>query len=110
MDQFIQQIALNYEPNQNDLEPIRVALIDDGIDGADQILYENIADGVSFCHRDEGLSNTYYVASGGHGTLMATFIRRMCPWVKLYVAKLDEGFAPDGRKQITADSAAKVCA
>jgi hypothetical protein len=40
---------------------------------------------------------------------MATFIRRMCPWVRLYVAKLDEGFAADRRKQITAESAAKVC-
>ncbi|KAH0545484.1 hypothetical protein FGG08_000485 [Glutinoglossum americanum] len=107
MDQFTVQIVQNYKPSQEP-EPIRVALIDDGIDGADQILYGNIADGVSFCQRGEGLSNTYYVASGGHGTLMATFIRRICPWIKLYVARLDEGYGPNGERQITADSAAKA--
>ncbi|KAI9779172.1 MAG: hypothetical protein M1839_007707 [Geoglossum umbratile] len=111
MDQFVQQVAVNFESSrEGPKEAIRVAVIDDGIDGADQVLHRNIACGVSFCGRSgsEDLSNTFYVASGGHGTLMATLIRRVCPAVQLYVAKLDEHVGQSGRKQITADSAAKA--
>ena len=113
MDLFVQQVVVNYQSSRVERgkgrgEEVRVALIDDGIDGADQILHKNIDCGVSFCGRRGDLSNTFYVASGGHGTLMATLIRRICPEVKLYVAKLDEYAGPSGGKQITADSAANV--
>lgn len=97
MDNF-GDFILNYprEPQ----EPIKVALIDDGVDTAFQDLGSIIADGISFCTRENGLYSSYYQSSGGHGTIIASLIRRVCPKVKLYVAKLDD--------KVTAGSAAKV--
>ena len=81
-------------------EKIKVALIDDGVDTAFQNLSNNIASGVSYCKRANGLYSSYYQSSGGHGTVMASLIRRVCPNVRIYVAKLDD--------KLTAASAAKV--
>jgi len=36
------------------------------------------------------LINAYYIPSGGHGTKIASLICRVCPHVKLYIARLDE--------------------
>src|SRR5690349_4010667 len=46
------------------IEDIRVALIDDGIDGFESMLSQNIAHGVSFCRPSdsEDLMRTYYVS------------------------------------------------
>ena len=93
------------------LEDIKVAVIDDGIDGFQDELYDNIAAGASFCRSSDSgsLIRTYYVASGGHGTKMAQLIRRVCPKVKLYVARLQEYKSPTDKKRfITARSAAEV--
>lgn len=92
------------------LEDIKVALIDDGIDGFESILSKNIAHGVSFCRPSdsEDLMRTYYVSSGGHGTMMARLIRRMCPKVKFYVARLEEYKSSSGKRFITARSARQV--
>lgn len=89
------------------IEDIRVALIDDGIDGFESKLSQNIAHGVSFCRPSdtEDLMRTYYVSSGGHGTMMARLIRRMCPRVKLYVARLEDEKSSSGKRFITARSA-----
>jgi hypothetical protein len=91
-------------------EAITVALIDDGIDIDDPILRPSIVAGRSFCSRDveQNLNEPYYVSSGGHGTAMASLICRVCPNVKLYVLKLDEYRSELGKRQITAESAAKV--
>jgi hypothetical protein len=40
---------------------------------------------------------------------MAGLICRVCPGVRLYVLKLDEYVIEAGKRQITAESAAKVC-
>jgi subtilisin family serine protease len=93
------------------LEDVRVAVIDDGIDGFENDLSGSIAHGVSFCRSSdsENLIRTYYVSSGGHGTMMARLIRRMCPRVKLYVARLEEYRSSSGGKRfITARSAKDV--
>ena len=72
--------------------PIRIAIIDDGVD-ADLISLEGkIASGKSFCYYVNSTDRTipYYVPAGNHGTCMATLICKICPHVKLYIARLDE--------------------
>ncbi len=107
----LQTMMLNLEPPLVLEEPITVALIDDGIDIKDNKLKGKIVGGRSFCHRnmEQNLNQPYYVSSGGHGTAMAGLICRVCPGVKLYVLKLDEDVMDSGQRQITAESAAKVC-
>ena len=91
-------------------EPITIALIDDGVDVSEQSLHARIIGGRSFCQRDRehNLSMPYYVSTGGHGTVMASLICRVCPSAQLYVIKLDEYMGESGKRQITAKSAEKV--
>jgi hypothetical protein len=104
---FIQNIKEDDGDDVKVQETVKVALIDDGIDT--EHFYEHIVYGVSFCSSDgSGKTKGYYVAPGGHGTLMATLITEICPMVKLYIARLDEYSAVDGGRQITARSAAQV--
>jgi hypothetical protein len=112
----LQNMVQNIEPPLVLEEPITVALIDDGIDIKDISLQSRIVGGRSFCHRsfchrsmEQNLNQPYYVSSGGHGTAMAGLICRVCPGVRLYVLKLDEYVIEAGKRQITAESAAKVC-
>ena len=107
----LQNMVKNIEPPLVLEEPITVALIDDGIDIKDISLQSKIVGGRSFCHRsmEQNLNQPYYVSSGGHGTAMAGLICRVCPGVRLYVLKLDEYVIEAGKRQITAESAAKVC-
>lgn len=92
------------------LEDIKVAIIDDGVDGFDPTVSQSIANGVSFCRGSSDLVQSYYVSSGGHGTMMARLILRMCPTAKLYVARLQEYRSTSGKRFITAESATEVCA
>ncbi|KAH8805997.1 hypothetical protein F5884DRAFT_801362 [Xylogone sp. PMI_703] len=107
---FLTNMERNVEPPLVLEEPITVALIDDGIDIDDIGLQRKIVGGRSFCHRDmeQNLSQPYYVSSGGHGTAMASLICRVCPNVRLYVLKLNEYGIEPGKRQITAESAAKA--
>lgn len=91
------------------LEDIRVAVIDDGINGFEDDLSESIAHGVSYSGTSDAdkLIRSYYLSSGGHGTMMARLIRRICPGVKLYVARLEE-YRSSNKRFITARSATKV--
>ncbi|KAK4205770.1 ankyrin repeat-containing domain protein [Triangularia verruculosa] len=69
---------------------LRIAIIDDGVDLTNSDGQRvNIADGKSFS-RDErhGLVEEYFVCPSGHGTSMASLIRRLCPFAQFYVAKL----------------------
>lgn len=108
---FLQNMERSVEPPLALEEPITVALIDDGIDINDISLQSRIVGGRSFCHRnmEQNLNQPYYVSSGGHGTAMASLICRICPSVRLYVLKLNEYVIEAGKRQITAESAAKVC-
>lgn len=94
-------------------EPIVVALIDDGID-VKELELENYGSitGRSFCPRPHysGRTVPHYFSSGGHGTVMASQIHRICPKVELYVLKLEDRIDPEsGKRQIEAKSAAQVC-
>lgn len=109
MDDFADFIQ-NVEPPIPSVEPITLALIDDGVDIGEQSLHAKIIGGRSFCQRDkyQNLSKPYYVTSGGHGTVMASLICRVCPRAQLYVIKLDEHISEGNKRQITAKSAARV--
>ncbi|KAF4426487.1 hypothetical protein CFRS1_v009816 [Colletotrichum fructicola] len=81
------------------VRPIKVALIDDGVktsyDGLDEIVHCGRGD------KRKAANNyplNYNHSQTGHGTVMAYFIRRVCPWVKLCIAKL-ECQARSGRNQ-----------
>ncbi|KAI1156417.1 hypothetical protein F4825DRAFT_475545 [Nemania diffusa] len=89
-------------------EPIKVALIDDGVN-ISELEYTPIG-GRSFCPRTEDKSRNfpYYVSSSGHGTVMASQIYRICPRAQLYVLKLEDYADENGNRQITARSAAQA--
>ncbi|KAJ3578865.1 hypothetical protein NPX13_g1700 [Xylaria arbuscula] len=88
-------------------EESKVAIIDDGVDAAHGSLSRNIADGKSISKGHGGLYSSYYKSTRGHGTIMATLIRKVCPDARLYVAKLNEKRTDNGL-EITADSAVEV--
>lgn len=109
MDEF-SDIIQNIVPPLPIQEPVTIALIDDGVDVSEQSLHAKIIGGRSFCQRDrfQNLSMPYYVSTGGHGTVMASLICRVCPNAQLYVIKLDEYIGENNKRQITAKSAEKV--
>ena len=109
MDEFADFIQ-NVESPLPLREEVTIALIDDGVDINDQSLHAKIIGGRSFCQRDEfqNLSKPYYITSGGHGTVMASLICRVCPKAQIYVIKLDERMSENNKRSITAKSAAKV--
>lgn len=91
-------------------EPIKIALIDDGVDVKD--LEFSFIGGRTFCTRDEehNLNDPYYVSSTGHGTIMAKQIHLLCPRAQFYVLRLEDHASEEGNvRQLTAKSAAQVC-
>ncbi|KAI9645784.1 hypothetical protein NHQ30_005217 [Ciborinia camelliae] len=86
-------------------EPIRVALIDYGID-ITRLMYKH-SGGKSFSTINENV-NPYYNSSGGHGPAMASQIYRICPRAQLHVLKLDDYSTKGGERQITPWSAAQA--
>ncbi|KFY88353.1 hypothetical protein V498_06812 [Pseudogymnoascus sp. VKM F-4517 (FW-2822)] len=94
-----------------EVAPIKIAIIDDGVDAQLDIFTGKIAAGRSFCPfgGSADLMNAYYVPSGYHGTMMADLICRICPSCQLYVARLDESTnRNDMSRQITVKSAAEA--
>lgn len=90
--------------------PIKIAVIDDGIDMALAGFTDKIEGGESFYNLGElsGRRGAYYVPSGPHGTLMAKAICSICPKVKLYIAQLEVLPGTHGQRSFTAESAAQV--
>ncbi|GKZ32277.1 hypothetical protein AbraIFM66950_001570 [Aspergillus brasiliensis] len=88
MDGFAARVAeLDGNPGE-----IRVALIDDGVRSNIAGLDDSIAAGKSFATTKSSAStrsSNYNTSQFGHGTVMALCIRRMCPKVRLYVARVD---------------------
>ncbi|KAL2862237.1 peptidase S8/S53 domain-containing protein [Aspergillus lucknowensis] len=96
--------------NERVKDEIKVAVIDDGINGFDKRIADRIDPGVSFCrYSDANLMNAYFVPSGGHGTTMSSLICRVFPKAKLLIARLDEYRQPEtGKRVITARSATEA--
>jgi hypothetical protein len=107
MEDFAEFLQAREEP----VEPVKIAIIDDGIDAAMENLQSRIAGGATFCPypHSSDFMNPYFVPSGKHGTLMAQMICNLCPDARLYIARLEElpTITGSGRR-ITAKSAAKV--
>ncbi|KAF4614364.1 hypothetical protein G7Y89_g15373 [Cudoniella acicularis] len=100
---FMSRIPQEHREN---IPPIRIAIIDDGLDASLEILHEQTAVGKSFCSYASSSDPTkpWYAPSGKHGTLMADLICQLCPSRRLYVARLDESSS----RQITTESAAEA--
>ncbi|KAL8875188.1 MAG: hypothetical protein Q9198_006414 [Flavoplaca austrocitrina] len=109
MDEFADFIQ-NIDPPLPLHEPVTIALIDDGVDINEQSLHAKIIGGRSFCPRDssQNLNQPYYITTGGHGTVMASLIYRVCPKAQLYVLKLEEHVSEHSTRTITAKSAAEA--
>lgn len=105
---FIQRVKLD-DSGLNQIPPVTVALIDDGYDISEPGLNSKIVGGRSFCrHNFRNNHASYFVTSGGHGTVMANQICRVCPNAELFMLRLDEYVGAQGKRQITAESAAQV--
>lgn len=111
-DAFDTETSLRRSQKAEPLEDIRVAIIDDGIDGFDPSVSKKIEKGVSFCRPlapgSADLVRSYYVSSGGHGTMMAKLVSRICPPARLYIARLQEYTASNGKRYISPESATEV--
>ncbi|KAE8342481.1 peptidase S8/S53 domain-containing protein [Aspergillus arachidicola] len=73
---------------------VKVAVIDDGVDKVLEDFGNSIIAGVSFYSHQIGDFTgvkPWYFSSNGHSTLMAKTIRRLCPNVKLCIARLEQG-------------------
>lgn len=92
------------------LDPVTVALIDDGVDTRHEALRIDKFLGKSFdtSQEDEWRINPYWVSAVGQGTLMARFIRHICPSAVIYVIKLKTFKSKDGKLRISSDSAIEV--
>ncbi|PVH73216.1 subtilisin-like protein, partial [Cadophora sp. DSE1049] len=90
MDEFADFVTLVSAAEEEE-KPVKVAIIDDGVKSAYDNLDANIAGGESWVSQpiSEDPHSPYLTSVKGHGTVMAYFIRRICPEVKLYVLKLD---------------------
>ncbi|RSL52172.1 hypothetical protein CEP54_011046 [Fusarium duplospermum] len=112
---FRQIPALRDKITDPSLEPVEVALIDDGAD----ITRPDLSDlkgkkfpGKSFCYYQDGSTwrvSPYWDSSSGHGTLMARLIRKICPSAVIHVIKLQTFDVENSNKlQINPDSAIKA--
>lgn len=89
---------------------VKVAVLDDGIDVYEGGFGDSIKDGVSFLKAgQEQETRPHCFSTSGHGTEMAKLIRRVCPPVQLYIARLHHRTSHNGRNlQPTPESAAKA--
>ncbi|KAF4466269.1 intracellular serine protease [Fusarium albosuccineum] len=97
---------INKVPHDRNLQPIKIAIIDDGIDTTDKRLHNRIFGGQYFCAGDEGPS--FCVSAGGHGTMMARLVTRVFPQAHIISLKLDEQPQSDGSSQFSVQSAVEA--
>lgn len=71
------------------LKPVLIALIDDGVDTTNRSLQGKTYHGRSFAFDDVGGRNyPYWMSDSNHGTIMARFIRKLCPTADIYIIKV----------------------
>jgi hypothetical protein len=78
--------------------PIKIAIIDNGIDKWQDTISENIKEGFSYEGRAAGKLLPWFTAAHAHGTHMASLIRKINPYCELYifrVSSLREGMDPN---------------
>ena len=82
-------------------------MIDGGIDLHKPDPYFNgrvLDQGLGYYPRQGNSESPLVVFNGGHGTIMASMIRRIKPWVSLHAMKLQEGPFSDSDRTIFAES------
>ena len=100
MDRFADLVEESRPPqeaaeNQINVVPqppkVKVAIIDDGVKSSVDNLDDIIERGESLVKQTNPKQrhSPYTTSSRGHGTVMAYYIRRVCPNIRLYIAKLD---------------------
>ncbi|KAI0857380.1 hypothetical protein F4860DRAFT_489975 [Xylaria cubensis] len=96
-------------------QPITVALIDDGVDVLEPSLQGKLIDGKTLSYDlplgnepTEQREHAFWESSGGHGTVMANMIFRVCPMARLYVIRMETHIDGENRSRITAHSAAEA--
>jgi len=103
------QFLKNAQPRA---EPVKIAIIDDGINTALGIFENRIHSGDSFYDPTldsfHGRRGVYYVPSGRHGTLMAQLICDICPVVKLFIAQLQATPGKEQQRSFSTQSAVDV--
>ena len=87
---------------ERDIESVKVALIDNGIHLPQDDLI--IMGSKSFWERDKTSFRDFFVAPGGHGTQMVTLIRKMCPQVHFYIARVEDLRQASGERGFTTQS------
>ncbi|OHE93567.1 hypothetical protein CORC01_11164 [Colletotrichum orchidophilum] len=100
---FIRNVRLS-DSQTKSLKPIRIAIIDDGIDTTERKLHGRVSGGQCFCSQDE--SPSFCVSADGHGTTMAHQISRVFPFAEIISLKLDEHAQSNGTSQFSVRSAA----
>ncbi|PMD53230.1 uncharacterized protein K444DRAFT_479844, partial [Hyaloscypha bicolor E] len=84
---------------------VRVAVIDDGVNANESSLYERVAHNGWPRQHPTSSQSPWYQSFSGHGTEIAKLICSVCPFVKLYIAKLDFSGGPSTSALRTAKSA-----
>lgn len=77
----------NSDHNNSTLQPVRVAVIDNGVD--DYSFNRKIKRGISFVYPD-GKEQNWFIASDPHGTQMAKFIQQIDPFCEIYPIKVGD--------------------
>ncbi|KAI1505744.1 hypothetical protein F5X99DRAFT_367585 [Biscogniauxia marginata] len=81
------------------LDPVKVALIDDGADIMHSELRGKKSLGKSFDYYNGGWRvSPFWDSASGHGTLMARLIHRICPSAVIYIVKLKTIQTANSRK------------
>ena len=94
---FVEELRPPEEPAENhetvipQTPQVKVAIIDDGVKSSVDNLDDIIERGESLVKQanPKQRHSPYTTSSRGHGTVMAYYIRRVCPNVRLYIAKLN---------------------
>ncbi|KAF4961920.1 hypothetical protein FSARC_9961 [Fusarium sarcochroum] len=114
-EQFRQVLFAGKEDIDPSVEPVEIALIDDGADITRRDLGNINGEkfpGKSFCYyqdNDTWRVSPYWDSSSGHGTLMARLIQKICPSAIIHVIKLQTFAVENSNKlQINPDSAIKA--
>lgn len=103
--------VLNLDKQQEDkrLNPVLIALVDDGVDVANPELRGALKGGLSLLEATSGVQPTntpYHQSTTGHGTLMARLIRRVCPSALIHPIRI--GTLVEGSSTLEIDPSTAV--
>lgn len=110
MKEFTEAFLRVKQPSSRDiaanksLQPVQIALIDDGVDTMNRSLQGKTYHGRSFAFDEAGGRNyPYWMSDGNHGTVMARFIRKICPTADIYIIKVATRWGTRNSNKLTID-------